>query len=119
MKKLMDFSPNITCPNCGHKQPVNISGFGRTGYNARFKTCSKCEEDFNVEIWVAVCKPDESVSDGRRCDIDHRLKAARARLKQHYDDKEALAKTIGLFIEKDKEQILQLAKATEAVSGKA
>lgn len=57
------FSPNIRCPYCGKSSPVEISGFGRLGYNSREKDCKFCNESFVVEAFVTVAKKGKTVSD--------------------------------------------------------
>ncbi len=107
----MNFSPNITCPYCGEKYPVDISGFGRSGYNARFKTCRKCDQDFTVELWVQTCKEEETVSDGAMSDIKSRIRSTRKYLKQELAEKVQLLNLLRAIAQQDSASVLALMDA--------
>ena len=107
----MSFSPNITCPYCGEKYPVNISGFGRSGYNARFKTCRACDKDFTVELWVQACKQDQTVSDGHMDGVKSQIRSTRKYLKKDLAEKVQVLNLLRAIAQQDSATVLALMDA--------
>lgn len=111
----MGFSPNVQCPYCHKSSPVEISGFGREGYNSRSKDCRFCEKRFIVEAFVTVAKENETVADifysGPICTI----KAIRKARKKTFEERLEMEAMIREIYRREQRELYELATQTKGV----
>lgn len=75
----LNYLPNISCPHCGHKTVVSISGFGGE-LSIRAKECRKCNKEFYVHI-LAETSTQEEISDSLILSYRERIKCLKEQRK--------------------------------------
>ena len=100
------FFPNIICPVCKKKFPTPIDGFGRTGYNARFKNCKFCGDQIIVEVYINTVKDEDTISDGRLSSIESSIKYWRQHRKKKIDERIKILENVKLLAKMEDEEFL-------------